>query len=287
MTERNDVLESTLADRQTPEKGFDYCGVFRAIEAKLIANIEQSPARESIRKELESYKGFEQLSDGAAFRKLVMVVFYSGFRAQTVTDRKDVLHKHFPDHRTSAMYVDADVAQILADARMIRNERKVRACIENAREMVAIASRFGSFMSYVDSFDPHHSLEGLLLLKEELEARFAMLGGVTVYHLLTDLGLPVLKPDRVVCRLFHRLGLIDNQTQLLKTVLQGRRFAHVTGLPIRYIDAVLVAFGQVSAKDLGVRRGICLDQPRCGVCPVREHCQHLREKSQFAETGAV
>ncbi len=283
MTERNDFLESTLGDRQAPERGFDHRSVFGVIEAKLIADIEQSPARESIRREFESYKGFahEQLSDEAVFRKLVMVVFYSGFRAQTVTDRKDAILEHFPNHRTSAMYVNADVAQILVNPRMIRNERKIRACITNAHEMTAIASRFGTFMSYVDRFDAHHSLEGLLLLKEELEARFAMVGGVTVYHLMTDLGLPVLKPDRVISRLFHRLGLIDNETQFLKTILQGRRFAQVTGLPIRYIDAVLVAFGQVSATDLGVRRGICLDEPRCGLCPVPEHCRYFQENSQL------
>jgi hypothetical protein len=39
--------------------------------------------------------------------------------------------------------------------------------------LIEIARRHGSIGAYIEGFDPRHSLEGLLLLKEELEARFA------------------------------------------------------------------------------------------------------------------
>lgn len=45
-----------------------------------------------------------------------------------------------------------------------------------------------------------------------------------------------------------------------------------TALPIRYVDIVLVAYGQVQSLEFGIDRGICLDEPRCEFCGVTEHC---------------
>ena len=140
----------------------------------------------------------------------------------------------------------------------------------------------GSFARYVASFAAAGSFVNLLLLKEELEARFQYLGGVTVYHFLTEIGMPVLKPDRVISRIFHRLGLIETEGQLLKTVIQGRKFADATGLPIRYVDIVFVAYGQARSIEFGMDRGICLKEPRCGECGLKEFCrwdQINRDKS--------
>ncbi len=92
---------------------------------------------------------------------------------------------------------------------------------------------------------------------------------------MTDIGLPVLKPDRVMCRIFKRLGLLENENQLLKTVIQGRKFAEATDLPIRYIDIVFVAYGQVKSEELGLIEGICLKNPRCYECSIQEYCEFL------------
>lgn len=90
---------------------------------------------------------------------------------------------------------------------------------------------------------------------------------------MTDIGLPVLKPDRVMSRIFIRLGLLQNKKQLLKAVLQGRKFAEATKHPIRYIDIVFVKYGQDSSKDYGIDQGICLEKkPRCSACGVQAHC---------------
>jgi DNA-3-methyladenine glycosylase I len=88
---------------------------------------------------------------------------------------------------------------------------------------------------------------------------------------MTDIGLNVLKPDRVICRIFKRLGLIADENQLLSTVLQGRKFQQQTGHSIRYIDIVLVAYGQVEFLDLGIKNGICLNKPRCEACPLKSN----------------
>jgi DNA-3-methyladenine glycosylase I len=75
-----------------------------------------------------------------------------------------------------------------------------------------------------------------------------------------------------MCRIFERLGLLENQGQLLKTVIQGRKFAAATGLPIRYVDIVFVAYGQVKSEEIGISEGICLKNPRCSACSIQKYC---------------
>lgn len=123
-----------------------------------------------------------------------------------------------------------------------------------------------------------------MLLKEELEYKFNYLGNITVYHFLTDIGLPVLKLDRVITRIFKRLGLIENEKQLLKTVIQGRKFAEATKLPIRYIDIIFVRYGQQGeSKFFSMIDGICLEKyPKCNFCGATEYCNDYK---RFKEKG--
>jgi DNA-3-methyladenine glycosylase I len=107
-----------------------------------------------------------------------------------------------------------------------------------------------------------------------LQYKFNYLGNITVYHYLTDIGFNVLKPDRVILRVFERLGLIESRDQLLKTVIQGRKFAEATGLPIRYIDIVFVKYGQQGKSNyFGLDDGICLEKhPKCNICKLKKYC---------------
>lgn len=258
-----------------PLKPFPYTDVFAAIEQQVIALGSERLPREQVTNQLDKFKRFasREMSDAAYFRTLVFVAFYSGFKAATVTRKRKVIERHFPGWEVVAGYGEADIDRILNDPEMIAHDSKVKACVTNARTFRDLVGRYGSFKAFLDQHLPSDSFEDLMLLKELLQTTFAYLGGVTVYHFMTDIGLNVLKPDLVICRLFHRLGLLDNEDQLLKSIMEGRRFAAATGLPIRYIDIVLVSFGQVASPDLGIDRGVCLKAPSCGVCQVRPHCR--------------
>lgn len=254
---------------------FDYKKVFEQAQKSLIEYGMQRRTLEQINAYLGTYKSVtrQELTDDDYFAELVKVVFYSGFRAATVNARIDIIHRWLPDCPTVAGYGEDQVTAAMADDKMIRNERKIRACIKNAKTMIELARVHGSFAKYLGSLEPLDTLENLLLLKEELEARFEYLGGITGYHFLSELGMPVLKPDRVICRIFHRLGLLEKEDQYLKAVIQGRKFAQATGLPIRYIDIIFVTYGQVQTVDVGLDRGICLNKPRCSVCGLKGFCR--------------
>jgi DNA-3-methyladenine glycosylase I len=253
----------------------DYKQMFEAVESTILAIGSKKIPREQILAELEYYKHLEgrTFTDDEYYTMLVHIVFYAGFTSQTVTDKIAVINKHLPNYTTVAGYGEREVKSILADGQMIKNRGKVQACVTNAREFEKIIAKHGSFQNYIDSFAPTKSDGNLFRMKEELERRFEWLGEITSLHYLTDMGMPVLKPDRVVRRIFARLGLAEEDAAPMVMVDEGRKFAHATGLPIRYIDIVFVAYGQMQTRELGLEHGICLERnPSCSVCGVSQDC---------------
>lgn len=261
---------------------FPYRDVFQQVEETLLSYGSRHRPLEEIRSALLPFRTLgSTYSDASLFEKLTLIVFYSGFRASTVTAKIPVIRAHFPGYAIVAAYGDEDVRRIMADSTMIRNERKIRAVIANARAILGIVREFGSFQAYLDGFRPGESIENVMLLKRDLQARFSFLGGVTAYHFLTDIGLPVLKPDRVLCRIFHRLGLVQDDKDIESVVRHGRCFADATGHPIRYIDIIFVAYGQAQSEEFGIDKGICLTDPRCTECRLQPHCQYHHGRHTF------
>lgn len=253
---------------------FPYREAFHALERSILEIGSKIRPESEIRKNLSWFKTFEgrTFTDDEYYDILVGVVFYSGFRATTVEAKMPAIRRWFGDFRKAAQYGKAEIQELLADPEMIGNRKKIIACVENARATANVVKKFGSFQHYIYSFDPKSTDANLNRLARDARDRFSYLGEVTVLHFLTDIGMPVLKPDLVICRTFKRLGLIESEDDLRGAVEQGRRFAAATGEPIRYIDIVFVSYGQMSYPDFGLEKGICLKNPRCEMCGIREYC---------------
>lgn len=265
-----------------------YQAIFEAIESTLIRVGSRNVPEATVRKRLNEFKQVESRSfiDSDYFDILISVTFYSGFRADTVNKKMGTIRKHFPDYETVSRYDTKKINDILHDPKMIRHPVKIQSSVKNARTFQAIVNRYGSFQAYIESFFPKSSFENLKRLRSDLIQKFGYLSKVTSYHFLTEIGMPVLKPDRVIRRIFHRLGLIESQgdgeQQLLKVVFEGQRFAQETNLPVRYIDIVFVAYGRrglTRAGDIGIRRAICAkDSPQCDTCGARRYCHYFAQR---------
>ncbi len=194
---------------------YPYREVFQQLEDSLIEYDSAHRSADQIRAELDQYKNYagRKLTDAEYYSILVYVTFYSGFRAATVSERHEAIDQWFGDYRRVADYDREQLAEILHDPGMIRNQRKIDACVANAQVIRDLIGQHGSLARYISSFGVSDSFENLLLLKEELQGRFHYLGEITVYHFLTDIGMPVLKPDRVIGRIFRRLGLTEHEGQ--------------------------------------------------------------------------
>jgi len=260
----------------------NYRNLFESIEKSLLSEGTKNLPLEQIQERLEKFKHFENrvLSDTDYYRILVNIVFYAGFKAATVSSKLEIIHKHLGDFEIVSNYSEKEIDEILEDKRMIKNRNKVKACVENAKVFRSIVREYGSFKQYVESFNGRDSGDGFMLLKDELKSKFSRLGEITVYHFLMDIGFQVLKPDRVICRIFERLGLIENRDRIYKAISQGKKFSEETGYPIRYIDIVFVAYGQDESMKFGIKKGICSEtNPSCHLCEARNFCNYYPQQS--------
>jgi DNA-3-methyladenine glycosylase I len=224
-------------------------------------------------------------ADNTFFKQLVAVAFYSGFSAEQIGKRKKAIEKYFSNWEVAAGYSEKAVNLMLEDADMLRNPLKIKGCIENAKMFGEILKKHKSISAYLNSFGPFDSDEKLFNLSKVLRKTFSYLGPITVYHFMMDIGLDVLKPDRVICRIFHRLGITDDpkikktgqrrDSFLWSVVVRGRLFAAAAQKSIRYIDIVFVANGQEEISTLGLV-GICVEEkPKCTICSMRPLCPRV------------
>ncbi|MDO8722832.1 MAG: hypothetical protein Q7J31_11530 [Syntrophales bacterium] len=132
-------------------------------------------------------------------------------------------------------------------------------------------------LKHLDLTEYDYKNPSVMTLHRELKKRFRGFGDRTTYHFLGDLGFNVNKPDTVVCRILHKLGLIDSEGDTENALIQVQNFAHETGNIARYIDIILVKFGQKGNSPMfGTMSGICSDDPNCSMCMVTLYCKYYR-----------
>lgn len=267
-----------------------YCGVsVRSLNvhheeklARIFKNVYTTLQKQSMYSEEEFnnkfdlYKEYKNriMHDNDYYQLLVNIIFYSGFRAATVEKYLERIHIHFPDYKVVSKYTQEDIEKIKLDPKMIQNKSKIDACVRNAKKVTQIVGEYGSIKNYIDYFEPNSSEEAIYKLKRSLEKNFSFLGGITSYHFMTDIGLNVLKPDRVILRIFKRLGLIDNEKDLQGAVEIGQAFSKATHFPIRFIDIIFVLYGQLNQEKLVC---ICSEKnPKCNLCGIKSECLFIQ-----------
>jgi len=106
-----------------------------------------------------------------------------------------MVEKKWPDFRRAfegfapakvSKLSDRDVMALMNDTRIIRNEKKIWATIENAHAVMDLEKEYGSFANYIDSFG---NKEKLLL--EDLPRRFKFMGTSTTRMFLYMVGYPL------------------------------------------------------------------------------------------------
>jgi len=262
----------------------DYKLLFSKFEESIKRNIFISETEFDER--LKPYLGmdFRKMSDKDIFWVLVYVNFFSGIKAVTVEKKLSGIKSELYDYKK--LYdLDENTKKIIIQK--IGFPNKCNYSYENARLFKKLLEEYGSFINYVASFGIqtlNPDISNINNLKEDLKKRFYGLGPRTVNHFLTDLGFNVLKPDRVICRIFYRLGLIDSVDNIEGAIQEGKKFEESTEKPIRYIDIIFVKFGQMGkSEQFGTKDGICLEKnPNCKICSAKELCKYYKGKMQSA-----
>ncbi len=98
--------------------------------------------------------GKPPVDDNQIFEVLTAAVFQARFRPDVVRARWPSIDRGFAsfDVQTVAGWPDEKLTELLQFEGMIRNPKKIRATLRNARELEAIGRRHGSARAYLLSF---------------------------------------------------------------------------------------------------------------------------------------
>lgn len=131
--------------------------------------------------------GSKPADDDGYFEEMTKAVFRSGFNWKVIENKWEGFRKAFADFSIQkvARFDDPDLDQLLKDKGIVRNYRKIEATLKNAREMLEIQEKHGSFKKYLDEV----SRQGEEKLCKELSKRFSHLASSTALFFLRSVGL--------------------------------------------------------------------------------------------------
>lgn len=110
-------------------------------------------------------------SDAGYLEMMTAVVFMGGLSRQVVMGKWDGFLEAFEkfDVDTVAGFTDVDIERLSQDTRIVRYKAKIRATVDNARQMQQIARDYGSFGSWLQQMIQG---EGIEATAKELAKRF-------------------------------------------------------------------------------------------------------------------
>lgn len=147
--------------------------------------------------------GFPIADERALFERLALEIFQAGLSWLIVLKKREGLAEAFDRFEVDrvAAYGETDRARLLADARIIRNRRKIDAIIENARRVQDLRGRHGSFADWIAVHHPRTKEEWVALFRRT----FVFMGGEVVNEFLMSIGyLP--GAHREDCPVFARIA---------------------------------------------------------------------------------
>ena len=130
--------------------------------------------------------GFPLRADAALFERLVLEINQAGLSWLTILRKRAAFVAAYDgfDIDRVAGYGARERRRLVHDAGIIRNRLKVDATIENARRLVAIRDRHGSFARWLDAHHPLPKADWVRLFKQT----FRFTGGEITGEFLLSTG---------------------------------------------------------------------------------------------------
>jgi DNA-3-methyladenine glycosylase I len=144
--------------------------------------------------------------DGKLFEFLILDGIQSGLSWKIILNKRNSFRTAFNnfDPKKISLYEKKDVQKLLSNEEIIRNERKIKSVINNAKRFLEIQKEFGSFDSYVWSFvhyttrkntfrkwsDVPVSSEESKIMSHDMKKRgFSFVGPVVCYAFMQTVGM--------------------------------------------------------------------------------------------------
>lgn len=144
--------------------------------------------------------------DNKLFEMLILEGMQAGLAWITVLKKREAFRAAFDnfDPQKVALYDDAKVEALMADARIIRHRGKINAAIGNAKAFLEIQKEYGSFDRFIWAYvggapiiNAPHSMEDLPVstslsdqISKDLKKRgFKFVGSTIVYSFMQAVGM--------------------------------------------------------------------------------------------------
>jgi len=202
--------------------------------------------------------------DPTAYSRLCMVVFAQGLGFGAVESKLDSFVEAFDGFAPErvALFDEERIARVLQSP-IIRNEAKVRACVENARRWMAAAGD-GTYLGRVAQIAADDDAAGgWPALTAELQKDFARLGDTAARQTLKRWGFFTAFAHPGSRRVIERLELVDAADSPAAAQCFVGSVARVIGRDPYQVEATLALFASL---------GPCKRQPECDECPLAERC---------------
>ncbi len=114
--------------------------------------------------------------EGELFAMLVLEGMQAGVSWNLILEKEENFRRAFDgfDPTIVAGYGEAKIAELMQDAGIIRNRRKICAAIANARAFLAVQKEFGSFDQFIWSFTGGKTIDHRLKNIKDMPAKDAL-----------------------------------------------------------------------------------------------------------------
>lgn len=131
--------------------------------------------------------GFPISGERALFERLCLEIMQAGLSWEIVLKKRPAFSAAFDgfDPAIIALYGEAETARLLGDAGIIRNRRKIAACIENARRLLVLSRDHGGFACWIAGHHPLTLAEWVKLFRKT----FVFMGPEVVNEFLMSIGI--------------------------------------------------------------------------------------------------
>ena len=98
--------------------------------------------------------------DAKHFEFLLLDAFQAGLSWATILNKREHFRTAFDgfDPKTIAGYDEKKIQKLLQNKNIVRNQLKIRAAVENAKQFLAIQAAFGSFDTYIWQFTGNRTI---------------------------------------------------------------------------------------------------------------------------------
>lgn len=212
--------------------------------------------------------------DPAAYARLCMVIFAQGLGFGAVDSKRAEFGEAFAGFAPQRVAeFDDERVKLVMQAPIIRNEAKIRACVENARRWTAAAGA-GSYLGKVAQIAADDDAAGgWPALTQQLQNDFARIGETAARQTLKRWGFFTAFAHPGSRRALERLGLIDQADSPAAVQCFVGSVARVAGRDPYQLEATLALFASL---------GPCKREPECDACALAEKCPTAMKRTAAA-----